>query len=67
MIGVVGVLMYLLLCAVCVDYIHVDAFIHQLMEKLPCPFYSLNKHQHGRQEALKHRKEDSFILSQLVR
>lgn len=57
-----SVFVYLLLCALCVDDIYIDAFIDQLMEKLPCSFYRLNKHQHGRQEPLKHGKKDiSFI------
>ena len=44
---------YLLLCAVCVDHVYIDSFIHQLVEKLPRSLYRLHKHQHGRQETLK--------------
>lgn len=45
--------MYLLLSALSVDHVYVDAFIHQLVEELPCSLYRLYKHQHWRQEALK--------------
>lgn len=48
---------YLLLCAVCVDHVHIDAFVHQLVEKLPRSVYWLHEHQHGRQETLKKKKE----------
>lgn len=53
---VFGVLLHLLLRAVCMDHIHIDAFINQLVEKLPRSFYSLNKHEHGRQETLENKK-----------
>lgn len=45
--------MHLLLRAVRVDHVYVDPFVHQLVEELTCALYRLNKHQHGRQKALK--------------
>lgn len=51
--SVLSVCVDLLLCALCVDHVYIDAFIHQLMEKLPRSLYRLYKHQHGRQETLK--------------
>lgn len=45
--------MYLLLRTIRMDHVYVDAFVHQLVEELPCSINGLNKHQHWRQEALK--------------
>lgn len=63
--GVTGVEAYLLLRALGMDHVHVDAFVHQLVKELSCSLYGLNKHQHGGEETLKHSNKNSpsFNLS----
>lgn len=45
---------YLLLGAICMNDINIYALVHQLMKQLPRSIYRLDKHQHRRQETLKH-------------
>lgn len=43
---------YLLLSFICMDDIHVDAFINEFMEKLFSPLDRLYKHKDGRSKSL---------------
>lgn len=47
----------LLLCALGVNHIYIDALVHQLVEQLSGSPYGLHKHQHGRHEPLRRRDE----------
>lgn len=49
----------LLLRAIGMDHVDVDAFVHQLMEKLPGSIDGLDKDQHRRQEALKSKQKQT--------
>lgn len=47
----------LLLRALCMNHINVDALVHQLVEQLPGSLYGLHEHQHGGHKAL-HRGDE---------